>query len=155
MNLKISGPLLFATMLFIISAAIKIISFKNQNVWLEVSPELSLWAVGIFFSLSISEQTQFGGKTAYRVSRKTSGTGIEINYEVILPDNLEFSPKYIYLFVYSIMIWILTILISGYAVGLFSNVNQWTLQVCFSNALGLILSGTIVGAAVRCLYEVS
>jgi hypothetical protein len=154
MNLKIVGPLLFAAMLFITSASIKIISFKNHNVWLDVSPELTLWAVGIFFSLSISEQTQFGGKTAYRISRKTSGTGIEINYDVILPDKLEFSPKYVYLFVFSIMIWILTILISGYATGLFISGNTWTPRICFFNFIGLAISGIVIGAAVRCLNEV-
>lgn len=153
MNLKTIGPFLFATMLFIISVAIKIISFKNQNVWLEVSPEISLWSVGIFFSLSVSEQTQFGGKTAYKISKKK--TGIEINYDVVLPDKLEFSPKYLYLFVFSFMIWVLTQLLSGLTVGLFTVEHTWSFTVCFFNAIGLLLSGITAGAAIRCLNEVS
>jgi hypothetical protein len=154
MNLKVFGPLLFAGMLFVTSAAIKIISFRNHNVWLEVSPELTVWAVGIFFSLSVSEQTQFGGKTKIRASKKSPGT-VEFKIEAVLPDRFEFSPKYVYMFMYSIMMWILTILISGYAVGLFSAEHQWTARIWLSNVIGLILSGSTVGAALRCLSEVS
>lgn len=155
MNLNVWGPLLFATMLFIISASVKIIAFKNHNVWLEVAPELALWAVGIFFSLSISEELILGGKTVRTVSKKASGRGLEIDYVPVLPDNVEFSPKYIYLLIYGIMIWVLTTLLSGQAIEIFDQVEWWDYRVCALNACGIVLSGTAVGAAVRALLEAS
>ena len=45
MDIKVWGPLLFATMLFVIAAAIKVKIIDNYNVWLEIAPEMALRGV--------------------------------------------------------------------------------------------------------------
>ncbi|MDA3789480.1 MAG: hypothetical protein PF503_13440 [Desulfobacula sp.] len=155
MNLKVWGPILFATMLFIVGAAIKIIAFKSDNVFFEMPPDFALWAVGIMFSLAVSEQTQFGGRTYYDISKNKSGTGILVDYKISLPDELSFSPKYIYFFVYSMMIWILTILLSGEASALNSIANYSIYKITAINLVSLALAGTSIGVSIRSLLEVS
>lgn len=155
MNLKVWGPLAFATMLFTIAVAIKIISFGDYYIWLEIAPELALWATGVLFSVSITEYTLFGGRTTYKIRRKRTGNGFEVDFNIEFPNELDFGFKYQYLFVYSMMIWILTLLFSGHAVEMLTTTNQWTWDVHGWNFLCLLLSGTTIGAAIHCLFEVS
>lgn len=155
MLLKTWGPVLFATMLFAISLGIKLIAFNNSNVWLEISPEMSLWGVGIFFSLAIAEDTKLSGKTRHRIIRNPAGDGVTIKYDIVLPESIESSVHHLYLFVFALMIWIISLLLSGRAVQLFSSLNSWTFEICAINAIGIVLSGVVIGAAVRSLHEVN
>jgi hypothetical protein len=141
-------------MLFVISSAIKAIAFHNVNFIIDLPEKCSLWAAGVLFSLAVSEQTQFGGRTSYSVSRKQSGTGIEVDYNVILPQQLEFTPKYVYLFVFSMMLWILTLLLCG-QVSVWNTAGTgmvlWSSLVC---AIAYVLAGANIGISLRALVEV-
>lgn len=153
-NHKVWGPLVFASMLFLISSIIKLIAFKNNSFYIEMPSEFSLWAVGILFSLSVSEQTIFGGKTGYQISKKQSGTGIEVDYQVILPDQLEFTPKYIYLFVFSMSVWIICLLLCGQA-NTYLHATQPEINLCaLVTVIAYMIAGLSIGIALKALVEV-
>ncbi len=153
MSLRIIGPLAFATMLFVVESAIKGIAFDSKTIWFEIGPKLCLWATGIFFSLSVSEQTLFRGKTTYKVKKKENGSGLEVDYNVELPDDLSFTPRFLYLFIFAMSIWILSVIISSKIISLFYTVGKWTLQIHALTYLILFLAGVIVGAAIKSLAE--
>lgn len=154
MNLRVIGPLLFSAMLLAISISVKTLAFEKSSFPLEISPEIALWATGIFFSLAISEQTLLGGKAGYDLKR-SSDNAIEISYRVILPEKIEFSPKYTYLFLYGLMTWIISLLLSEKGALLLEQTKGWnthTYLMCIAN---IFVSGLAVGIALRSLKEVS
>ena len=155
MSLRIIGPLAFATMLFVVESAIKGIAFNSKIIWFEIGPKLCLWATGIFFSLSISEQTQLRGKTTYRVKKKVDGSGLEVDYDVKLPNDLSFTPKFLYLFVFAMSIWILSVIISSKIISVFYIAGRWTFQIHILTYLVLLLAGVTVGVAIKSLVEVA
>lgn len=153
MNWRVWGPLLFATMLFIVASAIKLVAFQNYGFLLELAPELSLWSTGVLFSLAVSEHTQLGGRAQHEIRPSQSGSGIEVTYRVALPERLEFSPRMIYLFVYSMTSWILNILIAGKATMVLQTGSTWRAAILVG--LGFALAGASVGVAHRSLREVA
>ena len=155
MNLKVWGPLLFASMLFVIAAVIKFVSFTKAAAFLSMGSEFALWATGVLFSLAASEQTRFGGRTEHIFRRKTSGSSIEIQYKALAPDRIDLSPRFLYFFVYSMMIWILCIVISEKSCAIYALQNQYSIKLILLCALCFVLSATSVGIAIRSLLEVS
>lgn len=153
MSLKVCGPIIFSTLLFIIGGTIKIVAF-NQNIIFEIPPYFALWSTGILFTLAVSEQTLFRGKPSYQISRTPSGSGIIIEYSISLPDDLDFSPKFLYFFVGSMMIWILSILFSGLTAQLYTTLNHWNSKISILYLINFSLSGLSIGIALRSLLEV-
>lgn len=150
---RVWGPLVFASLLFVIASAIRLLSFSRVSFVLDIGSDFGLWATGILFSLAASEQTRLGGRTERVFRKKSTGTGIEIDYIAVAPDQLDVSPKYLYLFVYSMMIWILTILIGEQAHSMYekaAGVNFAIIGMVFGQ---MSLAATTVAAALRALLE--
>lgn len=152
---RVWGPLFFASLLFVIASAIRLVSFTRTTCLLDVGSDFGLWATGILFSLAASEQTRLGGRTERVFHKKSSGTGIEIDYIAVPPEKPDFSPKYLYLFVYAMMIWVLTIMIGEHARAMFEKAHGFNVAIIALAFLQIAIAATSVGAAIRSLLETS
>lgn len=101
-----------ASSLFIIEFVVKYVAFDNSSVLYRIGPSICFWATGLFFSLSLFEQFKFKGQTKSSLKKKSSGHGIEIDYSIILPDSIESTPKYMFLFVIQLCLWIVNLIMS-------------------------------------------
>ncbi|MCI0487717.1 MAG: hypothetical protein L0229_14080 [Blastocatellia bacterium] len=155
MKIEVVGPLIFWSLMFVVGAAIKVFTFGSTTVWFEIQPSVSLWATGVLFSLAVSERTYFRAKLVTQISRKPTGAGIIVDYVVTLPDELDFTPKFMYLFLIGVAIWILTLLLSGYALGVYSSSHSLSLGGLLAISISVLLASGITIAAVRTLNEVS
>ncbi len=115
MELKIMGPLICWSIMFVIGIMIKSLTFKNDSVWFDIAPEATLWASGILFTLAAADAF-YQPKIFSKYAKKETGTGFEMDYEVTLPDS--YGPathsKYLYLFLLALAGWIINIFISGF-----------------------------------------
>jgi hypothetical protein len=154
MNLKVWGPICFAAMLFVISNVIKIVAFANSTFFMNIGSEFALCSMGILFSLSISEQRLLEGRTKSIFRQKESGTGIEIEYIALPPNRIDFNTPYLYFFVYSMMIWISTIVFTEKAHILYSLQKDYNLTIICFAILTILLAASSLGLAIRSLKEV-
>jgi hypothetical protein len=138
-----------------VELTVKGMAFNQRTVWFELGPSLALWATGVLFSLSVSEQTQLRGAIEYKAVRKPSGVGFELDYNVRLPKDLEFTPKYLYLFVVVMTAWIIALLISQEVVRDFTVISRWSGEIQFLTFISLFLGAASVGIALSSLSEVS
>lgn len=148
------GPLVFWSLMYIVGAVIKLLAYNDTDVYFEIGPEASLWAVGIVFALTVSEHTYFGVRAHPQITKKPSGRGLEIDYDVTIPDEVGFTPNFIYLFLFSVVIWIINLLLSGCAIESYSSAQQLTAGAIVATSLSILLASTLVVIAVRTLYEV-
>lgn len=155
MKIEVLGPLIFWSLMFILGAAIKLVAFRSTTVWFEVQPAAALWATGVLFTLAVSERTYFRAKLVTQISKKPSGSGIEVEYVVTIPDDLDFTPKFMYLFLIGVVMWMLTLLLSGYASELYSASQSLTLGGLLAISFSVLFASGIVVTAVRTLHEVS
>ena len=109
---EIYGPLLFWSFMFIIGAAIRAFALNDFSFWIVIPPEIALWSSGILFTLATSERTYHNVKLNSTYSKNADGKSVSINYDIEIGDDLGFKPKYLYLFLLSVMIWILTLLLN-------------------------------------------
>lgn len=154
---KIIGPFAFTAMLFILESLIKGLTMDCQTVFYELSPKLSLWATGVFFTLSVSEQTQFKGKLAYDVSSDENKNSVEIKYRVIPPSNLSFSPKYIYMLIVSLVSWLVCVILSYKSIQIYNSfiVQDQVPPTLFAYTIpSMLLAFFMVGFAISSLKEV-
>jgi hypothetical protein len=152
-NLRIYGPLLFATMLFIISSAIKLLLFTGTDVIFDLAPEFTLWSVGLLFAISVSENSLLAGRVRHVYERDENQATLLIRYQTLPPQNLNHSPRFLYFFVYAMMVWILTILMMEQA----KHLNELSSKDCYHLFFivgAIFLSGTTVGLSIFCLKEV-
>jgi len=105
------GPLTFWALLFACASIIKYFAYDDTNLLYDIPIELSLWSVGILFTLAASEKTYYNAKLTQKFTKKTTGPGYEIDYEVKVGDDYGFKPKFLYLFLISIVIWIICIIL--------------------------------------------
>ncbi len=150
MRIEVLGPLIFWSLMFAVGAAIKFAAFNDTSVLFHLAPEVALWATGILFTLSVSEQTYFRARLVPRITRHDSSPGFSVNYDVTIPEELGFSPKFIYLFLSSVSIWIFCLLLSGYS----ASAPLSSLKIS-SVIFSYFLAALVVGAALRSLYEVT
>jgi hypothetical protein len=152
-NWRVWGPLVFASLLFVIASAIKLIAFGKTSFILDIGSEFALWATGVLFSLAAANKVLLEGRTEQVFKKKSSGTGIENDYIALPPDELDFTPKYLYLFIYSMMSWILTLLISEQAHIIYGTAKAHSFASISLAFLALSLAATSVGIAIRALLE--
>jgi hypothetical protein len=155
MNLRVWGPFAFATMIFFIATAIRILGFDSYTFFLTMGSDFAIWATGVLFSLSATEGFNLGSRTEVVFKQKPTGTGIEIDYKAIPPNKIDWGPKLLYLFVYTMMIWILTIALGEKCTELFIIHQNYSLKIIVYAILSIVLSATSVGVAIRSLLEVA
>ena len=155
LDIVLVGPLVFWSVMYFISAVVKLGAYEDIDVYFEVAPEAALWATGILFTLTASENTYFPARLKLRTSKKPSGTGYDVDYDVVLPEEeIGFTPKFLYFFVVSVGIWIITVLLSGHAIKSFSSANEITLCIFLETSLSVLLAAGLVGFTLKTLYEV-
>lgn len=153
MRLEVMGPLVFWSLMFAVGAAIKFSAFQDARVLFDLPPQAALWASGILFSLSVSEQTYFRAKLVPRYTRHKTRPGFSVDYDVTIPEDPGFSPRFIYLFLVGMAAWIFCLLLSGY--GASQTARQLDGLRIASVAVSYLLSAVVVGVALRSLYEVT
>jgi hypothetical protein len=154
LDVEKAGPLVFWTLMYIIGGMIELSAYSNTDVFFELGSEVSLWAVGILFALSVSESTYSGAKLGRHVSQKPSGTGYEVDYDVTLTGEFGFTPKYFYLFLLGVAIWIATLLLGDHAIQCYSSTQSLTGIGMLVTLASMFLGGSLVVMAVRTVYEV-
>jgi hypothetical protein len=154
MNWRLWGPLIFAGILFVVASAIRLIAFEEVSFYFDLPSDFSLWATGVLFSFAVSEQALFGGRAVYDIRKDSRGDGFMMNFRVALPDQLEFSPRMIYLFMICMAIWVLNLLLAGKAKHLVSVDHGVSLLAGALVISALALAGLSVGIAARALREV-
>lgn len=153
MSLKVWGPLIFTILLFVIATGIKFFGFAAKDIWLTVAPELSLWATGVLFSLSVARSTFLSAKATPTFTQNPGSSSVTISYAVQLPSKIESSEKYLYSFMFTMTLWVLTVLLSGYCVKTVGTSTAWTTEVWVWNTVGLMLSGISIGIAMWFLFK--
>ena len=115
MELKLMGPLICWSIMFVIGIMIKLFTFKNDSVWFEIAPDVTLWASGILFTLAAADAF-YRPRILSKYAKRETGTGFEMDYEVTLPESYEpiTHSKYLYLFLLGLGGWIINIFISGF-----------------------------------------
>ena len=155
MKHEVIGPLAVWTLFFIIASAIRYTTFDDNTFWVQIPPELSLWATGILFSLIVSENTYYQARLVPRIKRSSDGSGFTVKYEVTLPNQPSFTVKFIYLFLFALAIWILCILLSGTAQIALAvatpNLRDFLIPIVPAFLLAFIL----VGITLRALYDMA
>lgn len=162
LGLKVWGPLLSWSVMFIISIAIKVIAFGNNAVWFEIAPEATLWATGVLFTIAVADDTLSQARLLPKYKKKQSGSGFEVDYDITLPDSYDPSErsKYFYAFLIALGAWIINIFLSGLAIAnAFStssaqqaNINPTVVILFF---ISIFIAMTIVIFAIRLLQEAS
>lgn len=110
---EIYGPLIFWGLLFTCAGVIKYFAYDNDSFWIDIPTELALWSTGILFTLASSERSYSRAKLNTEYTKKQSGTGYEVDFKVVVGDELGFTSKFLYLFLASIVIWIISIIMQG------------------------------------------
>lgn len=153
MSLEKLGPLIVWVLTFAIGAAIKLVAFESDSLLFDVPPDATLWAVGVFFSLAVSEQTYSGARLKSTVNKTEAGDGYQVTYGITLSDQPGFTPKFMYVLLVGITAWIVTLLLSGYAAKQYGQVHNYsTRSVVALTGSYVIALGSIVGA-VRLLFK--
>jgi len=158
MNWKIEtvGPLIFWTVMFLLCASIKFSAFDDTGAWINLAPDAALWGTGILFSLSVSDQTYSGARLISNMKRHQKGNGYSIQYEVTIPETPGFTSKYIYLFFVGMAFWIFCVLLTGHVETLISiDKDLFFWKILGLSVLSYVLAASVVGAALRALYEVA
>ena len=127
----------------------------EYDFWLLIPPELALWSTGILFTLASSEDTYRSAKIKESINPKSTGKGIEISYEVELGDDYGFKARYLYLFLFSLVIWFGVILVSLWIPGYMKkdNVNPYWLGVAI--ALYYLFSVFITVIAIQSTIKIN
>lgn len=154
MKLEVIGPLLAWTAMFVIGSAIKYVAFSAHLVWLEAAPEAALWATGIFFTLSASAGNFLERRAIPRMQPDPDGSGFRVTYDVTLPDDLKPSQKFLYLFLVTMMVWIVDILLVGSALQAHQAAEQFDTESIFCIGLAFLLTSIVVVIALRSVREV-
>lgn len=152
-RIQVIGPLLLATMLWAVSISIKAVAFQSTTWVFELAPQMAVWSVGILFTRAVTDRTYFGGQLVYRVMRDQQGRGLRVQYDVSVPDHIEMGPRHLYMFMYAVTVWILTILFAGDATRRFvaSVTIDWVAHAV--NIGCLFLAATAIGLAMATLRE--
>lgn len=139
-----------ASILFILEFVIKYVAFENTSVFFRIGPSICFWATGLFFSLSLYEQFKFKGITTQTIKRKQAS--LIIDYGVRIPENITGSPKYLFLFIIQMCIWVINLIFSQKILQGFNAIDQ-----IFSNydyfliVSSILLTGYSIGAIVSVL----
>ena len=116
-DFKIWGPIIIWSAMFLIAFIIKLIAFKDINVFFDIAPEATLWASGVLFSIAESDMVFSRARISTKYKRKTGIIGYEMDYTVDLPD--KYDPRdhvvYLYLFVIALATWIINLFLSDMA----------------------------------------
>jgi hypothetical protein len=155
-NLEVFGPLLFWTLMFIIAMAIKVITFSDYTPWFQIAPEASLWAAGILFAIAVSEQTYFPIRRRLITKQSASGYALE-EVESSPERNVGFTPRFIYMFLIVMALWLLTLLLGEYAAKEFGRLRAFALHPWLFLAFGssVFLAAVAVWVALTGLREVA
>jgi hypothetical protein len=155
MNLRVLGPLIFWTLMFTIGTAIKIITFQDSTVWFQLAPQICLWASGILFTLAVSPQTYERTRVVKSITKDPSGRMLQVGWDVVAPDDISFIPAYVYLFLSGMVVWILTLLLSGLAGRQFAAAGAIDWGSASLLAISTFLSAGLVGITLYTLREVT
>ena len=138
---------------FSTGAAIKLVAFESDSLLFDAGPDAALWALGIFFSLAVSEQSHSGARISHTVKKKPTGAGFEVDYAVTIDEDPGFKPKFLYLFLAGFVIWIFVLLLSGVAQQEYDGAQRYSVRILVWTSLGLVLAVASVVLAVRALLE--
>jgi hypothetical protein len=141
--------LFLASSLFLIELGIKGIAFNSDTLFIDIYPSISLWITALYFTLSISEQDKFNATATPRLSKKSSGDGIEITYDVRLPENLDSTPKYLFMFIISVAIWIFTVLLSQKSLTFWVTDKAYSCRIIIFILINQFLTCFNIGSAYR------
>lgn len=163
LGLKIGGPLISWSAMFVIGITIKAVSFDDNTVWFEIAPEAALWATGVFFTIAIADDIFSRAKLLPKYKRKETGLGYEIDYDITLPESYDLSSqtKYFYIFLISLVAWIINIFLSGFALEASSSSTPGGVAITltplsiFLFAISIAIAGGMVVLAIRALGEIS
>jgi len=73
--------------MFAIGVMVKYFTFKNDSVWFDIAPDVTLWATGILFTIAAADA--FQPKLLSKYAKKETGMGFEMDYEVTLSETYE------------------------------------------------------------------
>jgi hypothetical protein len=151
--LRLYGPLFFWTVMFIIGSAIQYSSFSDSLFWLDVPQGISLWATGILFTLTMSEQTYHRAKLVPRVSRDPGQPSYSVAFDIDIADNPGFDPIYLFLFLAGIAAWIGCLLLGGHARAAYIAAPD-TINIAYLLApIAYSIAASVVTMAIRTLRE--
>jgi|SRR5215831_11301980 len=169
MDVKMIGPLISWSVMFAIGVMVKYFTFRNDSVWFDIAPEITLWASGILFAIAAADLF-YQPKILSKYAKKETGMGFEMDYEVTLSGSNEPTAhsRYLYLFLFGLAGWIINIFISGFisarvlpqAHTLQTNGSQQTLpgyDAIFFVLLvvAVVIASSMVFIALQALKEVS
>lgn len=155
MRHQVVGPLAVWATFFTVASAIRYTTFSDFNFWVHLPSDLTLWATGILFSLSISENSNYQARMLPRTKRNSSGSGFSVEYEITLPEEPGFNPKYLYLFLFAMGIWVLCLLLGGTAQSVLEAQVVVLERLLIPIIPAFLLSFAVTAATIRVLYEVS
>ena len=125
-DFKVWGPIIIWSLMFLIAFIIKLIAFKDFDVFFDIAPEATLWASGVLFTIAESDMVFTKAKISPRYKRKAGIIGYEMDYEIELPE--KYDPRdhviFLYLFVIALVAWVLNLFISNLAMITYSVAQQ-------------------------------
>lgn len=164
MDLKVIGPLVCWSIMFAVGVMVKYFTFKNDSVWFDIAPDVTLWATGILFTIAAADAF-YQPKLLSKYAKKETGMGFEMDYEVTLSETYEPThSKYLYLFLFGLGGWIINIFMSGFISARVHTAQANLLQQApsgfdaFSFALlivAVVIASSMVFIALQALKEVS
>jgi len=155
MRLSVVGPLTVWITFFTVASAIRYATFSDFNFWVHLPSDLTLWATGILFSLTVSESTNYQARMMPKTKKNPNGAGFTVDYEITIPDEPGFNPKFLYLFLFSMGIWILCLLMGGTAQTALEAEEPLLQNLLIVIVPAFVLSFGVAATTVRMLYEVS
>ena len=164
MDLKVIGPLVCWSIMYAVGVMVKYFTFKNDSVWFDIAPDVTLWATGILFTIAAADAF-YQPKLLSKYAKKETGMGFEMDYEVTLSEAYEPThSKYLYLFLFGLGGWIINIFICGFISARVHTAQANLLQQspsgfdAFSFSLlivAVVLASSMVFIALQALKEVS
>lgn len=142
---KILGPLLVMLLTFIVGSSIQLAGSGQANKLPDFAPELSLWSTGILFTLSLLQDTKNSGRGRPSIIRRSSS--YEVKVDLTTSERLGFDTQYLYALVFTMMTWILTIVINNQCARILERANALTFGAVVLNIIGCLLAGISIGVA--------
>ncbi|HKA23134.1 MAG TPA: hypothetical protein VKN18_33005 [Blastocatellia bacterium] len=164
MDLKTIGPLICWSIMFAVGVMVKYFTFKNDSVWFDIAPDVTLWASGILFTIAAADAF-YQPKILSKYAKKETGMGFEMDYEVTLSETYEPThSKYLYLFLFGLGGWIINVFLSGFISARLHTTQANPLQqpsagfdaVSFALLIvAVVIASSMVFIALQALKEVS
>ena len=148
MQTRVVAPITLIVVMTSVTIGIKVIAFGHLDIAFRLPQNMALWAVGILFSLAVAEPALLRASLAEEYKPSPETNEIRLRYDVVFPEQITRSPKYLLFFNVATGLWVLVVLLTEKAIA----ISTGTAAMAYATT-AYFLAGAAVGLSVHSLLE--